>query len=110
MTNNAPKPFPIGTTIVTHTATRGGQSATCTQQVTISDTTAPIMNCADPSLVVQSLVVQSLDQCSFPNIPPVTINDCADTIRFTSNVVSLVPGGVSVQWTATDAQVNYKTQ
>jgi hypothetical protein len=44
VTNDAPATFPLGTTVVTYTATDAhGNTATATQNVTVVDTTAPVV-------------------------------------------------------------------
>ncbi len=75
VTNDAPANFPLGATTVTHTVTDvGGNSATCTQQVTIADTEMPMVTCpstdaieVDPgtcaAVYVNSLLPTTSDNC-----------------------------------------------
>src|SRR6185503_10384039 len=46
VTNDAPAAYPVGVTTVTWTATDvAGNTATCTQLVTVTDNTAPSITC-----------------------------------------------------------------
>jgi carbohydrate-binding DOMON domain-containing protein len=46
VTNNAPGAFPIGVTTVTWTVTdNSGNTATCTQNVTVTDNVNPTISC-----------------------------------------------------------------
>ncbi|RYF32195.1 MAG: HYR domain-containing protein [Cytophagaceae bacterium] len=47
ITNDAPATFPLGTTVVTWTATdASGNTSTCTQTVIVKDATQPTISCA----------------------------------------------------------------
>ncbi len=56
ITNNAPATFPVGITTVTWTATDvNGNTATCTQNVTVTDNQPPLITCpADITLLADS--------------------------------------------------------
>ena len=66
VTNDAPDLFPHGqTTTVTFTATDdGGETSTCTADVTVEDTTPPVVVCPD------DIVVECSDHCGTPADDP----------------------------------------
>ncbi len=79
ITSDAPATFPLGTTVVTWTATDGSlNAATATQNVTVQDTTAPVVSVADIDVPVLTATVD------------LTINYVADV-----TAVDLVGGDVS---------------
>jgi len=98
--------FPVGTTVVTYTATdRSGNTASDTQTVTVLDNTPPVvtLNGVNPIAV----------EChtSFAD-PGATANDaCAGSIAVTAtnNVNVDVPGSYMVTYTATDGTGNSAT-
>jgi len=48
--NNAPAAFPVGVTIVTWVVTDGsGNTASCTQTITVNDVTPPVITCPTPA-------------------------------------------------------------
>jgi hypothetical protein len=105
VTNDAPVAFPPGVTIVTWTATdECGNSATCTQTVTVEDLLPPSVICpADPAPVNAAA-----GQCSaFVTVPSPNVTDpCPYTItndfNNTANASGTYPVGVTtVTWTIT---------
>ena len=102
ITNNAPATFPVGTTIVTWTAFDvNGNSATCTQNVIITDTENPTITCpADITVCTPSGVnlgtPTTSDNCGVSNVS----NDAPGTFPI---------GTTTVTWTVTDAEGNMAT-
>jgi hypothetical protein len=104
VTNNAPAAFPIGTTVVTWTATdTSGNTTTAAQNVTIVDTTPPVLVVpADVTEMGTSLLSPiDLGMATATDIFPVTI---------TNDAPAAFPLGITVvTWTATDANGNSTT-
>lgn len=102
VTHDAPATLPVGTTIVTWTATdASGNSASATQTVTVSDTTAPSIT-APADVEVESstplavnLGTPSVSDLADPN--PAVSNDAPAQFPLVSTVVT---------WTATDGSGN----
>jgi hypothetical protein len=64
-TNNAPASFPVGTTIVTWTATdASGNQATAAQSVSVVDTVAPDVSCVPAGPPGGTFLVTATDACS----------------------------------------------
>src|SRR5262249_48747864 len=86
VTSNAPAQFPVGTNLVTWTATDGsGNIVTCQQRVIVRETEAPTINCP-ASLVLEA----DPGQCSRSNVTfVVTANDNCSGVT----VVSIPPSG-----------------
>ncbi|MCW5907365.1 MAG: HYR domain-containing protein [Chitinophagales bacterium] len=90
VTNDAPATFPVGTTTVTWTATDvNGNTATCTQDVTVVDNEAPVAVCQDITISLDgsgnaSITAAQIDGGSTDNcgIASVTVSsdafDCGD--------------------------------
>ncbi len=104
VTNNAPAAFPLGTTVVIWTATdANGNVSTATQNVTVVDTTAPVLSIpADVS--VEANAVLSM----------VSIGTATATDIFGATVTNDAPatfplGTTTVTWTATDTNGNAVT-
>ena len=104
VTSDAPATYPLGTTVVTWTATdANGNVTTGTQNVTVVDTTAPVLTVpADVS--VEATGMQT----------PVSIGTATATDIFAVTVTSDAPatyplGTTVVTWTATDANGNVTT-
>jgi len=109
VTNNAPSSFPIGVTTVTWTAKDvSGNTQTCTQTVTVSDTQKPTITC--PSNVT---TVADANSCVATGIvlgAPTTTDNCTGTITVTNNAPSSFPiGNTTVTWTARDIAGNTQT-
>ncbi len=107
VTNNAPVTFPVGTTLVTYTATDiYGNVATTTQTVTVVDTTPPTLSIQQPAITVEAISAQST-----VNLGTVTATDLVDSaITSTNNAPATFPLGITtVTWTATDAAGNTTT-
>ena len=99
--NNAPATYPLGTTLVTWTATdANGNTSSATQSVTVVDTTAPVLSVpvdvtAEANAVSSTV---SIGSATATDIFPVTIS---------SDAPGTFPLGTTlVTWTATDANGN----
>jgi len=104
VTSDAPASFALGTTVVTWTATdASGNATTGTQNVTVSDTTAPVLTVpADVSVEANGV------------LSTVAIGSATATDIFAVTVTSDAPatyalGTTVVTWTATDANGNATT-
>ena len=108
ISNDAPaNGFPLGTTVVTWTVQdSGGATATATQNVVVSDTTAPTVT-APPAMQVEST-----GPTTPVNIGTATAVDLVDANPAISNdaPANAFPDGTTVvTWTATDASGNSGT-
>jgi hypothetical protein len=104
ITNDAPGFFPLGTTIVTWTATDAGRnSATATQRVTIVDTTPPKITAVESFNVIVGAPSSAL--------PLPTVSDIVDPSPTVTNnaPASFHPGTTVVTWTAMDTSGNSAT-
>ena len=102
--NDAPALFLLGTTVVTWTATdSGGNSSTATQNVTVEDTTPPVL--VPPPDVAVECVAQGGQPVDIGTATATDICDPAPTI--TNDAPAQFPLGTTiVTWTATDASGN----
>ena len=106
VTNNAPSDYPLGTTIVTWTATDNfGNSVSKTQNVTIVDTTKPIIT-APAKVVFEALGTSG-------NVVPLGEPKTYDVVEVAS-VTNDAPqsfgfGDTTVTWTVTDTSGNSAT-
>lgn len=106
ITNDAPSLLPVGTTTVTWTATDGsGNTATCTQQVTVQDQEAPVFSVCpnDVSMcpgVVTFASAEATDNCSGVSVVQTS---------GPASGASLTAGGYTVVYTATDSAGNAST-
>lgn len=106
--NNGLASYPVGTTAVTWTVTDvNGNTATCTQNVTVKDNQEPTISC--PSDVV---VNADNGTCAASNVnlgTPTTGDNCG--VQGTSNngLASYPVGTTVVTWTATDVNGNTAT-
>src|SRR5690554_1873960 len=127
ITNDAPTIYPVGTTVVTWTVTDiHGNSATCTQNVVVTDTQAPIIS--DCGVVGSQTVNADAGVCSYTHTgtgwDAVATDNCTTTtltyeLRETTGApigsgstldgVVFNNGTTNVTWTATDASGNTST-
>ena len=107
ITNNAPVNFPIGNTTVTWTATdNAGNTATCTQIVTIVDNENPVISCPTAITINTDVGVCT----STASIGTATATDNCGTTTITNNAPANFPtGNTTVTWTATDGAGNTTT-
>ena len=106
ITHNKPATYPVGTTVVTWTATdANGNVSTTTQGVVVQDTTAPVFR----DLPLPDLIVDATgDQTPLTLIPPVVSDLFAVTT--THDAAATFPvGTTTVTWTATDIHGNTTT-
>jgi hypothetical protein len=105
--NNAPKTFPLGTTVVKWTATdKSGKVATATQSVTVIDTTPPAI---EPPT---DLSAEQTDRAGTPVTltPPTATDICDADPAVTNDAPAVFPlGETTVTWTATDDSGNKAT-
>ncbi len=106
VTSDAPALFPLGTTAVTWTAAdAAGNSRTAAQDVTVSDTTPPLLE-APPNMTAEA---------ASPDGTPVDVgeaeaSDAVGVASVASDAPALFPlGTTAVTWTATDAAGNTAT-
>lgn len=104
ITNDAPDGFPLGTTVVTWTATDSyGNSATATQNVTIVDTTSPIFEGIE-DVQAEATDIETQLQLAEPDVTD------ASPVTFTNDAPATFPLGTTmVTWTATDSSGNSAT-
>jgi len=107
VTNNAPSTFPKGTTTVTWTVTDpSGNSATCTQRVTVEDD-------ENPSIICPADVTTDTDpgQCyATVHLGTPQTDDNCQVDRVTNDAPSTFPKGTTtVTWTVTDTSGNSAT-
>lgn len=105
--NDGPASYPVGTTVVTWTATDvNGNTATCTQNVTVLDN-------QNPTISVAGITVNADNgACAATNVnlgTPVTGDNCG--VLGTSNdaPASFPVGNTTVNWTVTDIHGNTST-
>ena len=102
VTNDAPATLPLGTNIITWTATdTSGNSTSVTQTVIVKDYIAPILNITD-------IDVDASASCGATNIDfGVTASDNCSIESLTNNAPSFFPIGVTtITWTAIDGSGN----
>ena len=107
-TNDAPTVFPLGTTTVTWIATdASGNTAQCTQTVTVIDDVDPLINC--PSNVS---VEVNMGECEASGVmlgTPSTSDNCG-VASVTNDAPSSFPIGMTVvTWTVIDNSGNYSS-
>ena len=106
--NDAPEFFPLGSTVVTWTATdEQGNSATCSQEVVVADDDAPQIEC--PPEVFFDINMGCSYVGSLGSLPSVTDNCTpAGSVLFSNDApVAFPPGTTQVTWTATDEAGNF---
>jgi len=106
ITNNAPALFPLGTTIVTWTATdASGNSASADQSVTVVDTTPPVVT--PPAQITEEATSSSGATVNYP--PATATDDVGVTVGPDCTPISgsiFVLGDTTVTCTAQDAAGN----
>jgi len=105
VTSNAPAQFPVGTNLVTWTATDGsGNAATCQQRVIVRDIQAPAITC--PADVTVSANAGTCFATGVALGSPTASDNCG-AVTVTSNAPAQFPTGTNfVTWTATDGNGN----
>ncbi|MBK9734023.1 MAG: HYR domain-containing protein [Saprospiraceae bacterium] len=101
-TNDAPITYPIGITSVTWSANDGnGNTATCTQTVTVVDNQAP----------VTPTIANATGECSVTVTAPTTTDVCAGTITGTTTnpLTYSTQGTYTITWTFNDGNGNSTT-
>ena len=108
--NNAPAVFPLGATTVTWTATdAAGHRATATQQVTIVDTTPPLI-IAPPDVTAEQANRNGTTLTSTTLGTPQVSDICDAAPSVTNNAPASFPLGLTtVTWSARDASGNVAT-
>jgi len=108
ITNDKPISFPIGTTLVTWTATdASGNKTTATQNITVLDTQKPVIT---PPQAVS--VSADVDSCVATNVALGTASasdNCTGFIITNDKPLSFPIGTTVVTWTVTDASGNKAT-
>ncbi|MDB5251460.1 MAG: hypothetical protein JWP27_629, partial [Flaviaesturariibacter sp.] len=107
-TNNAPAAFSLGTTTVTWTATDAhGNTATCTQVVTVTDNVKPVITTCPAAVTAFTN-----NGCTATGVvlgTPAGTDNCG-TVTFTSDAPASFPlGNTTVTWTANDGHGNTTT-
>ncbi|UOX35636.1 HYR domain-containing protein [Flavobacterium sediminilitoris] len=107
VSNDAPSSFPIGDTTVTWTATDvTGNTATCTQLVTVVDNENPVITCP----VAITINTDAGECTSTASIGTATATDNCGVPTVSNDAPSSFPiGDTTVTWTATDATGNTAT-
>ncbi len=107
VTNNAPANLPIGMTSVTWTvADVAGNTATCTQDVTVVDNENPVITC--PAAV--TINVDAGNCTSTANFGTAVATDNCTALTISNNAPASLPiGNTTVTWTAIDGASNSST-
>ncbi|PKV51824.1 gliding motility-associated-like protein [Aquimarina sp. MAR_2010_214] len=104
-TNDAPTIFPLGDTTVTWTVTdSSGNTATCTQTVTVTDNEAPVAN-VNP-------LADVIGECTATVIAPTATDNCGGIITATTTDPTsyTVIGTYTITWTYDDGNGNTSQQ
>ena len=101
VSNDAPAAFPLGTTTVTWTVTDGaGLQTTCTQDVTVIDTTPPTITC--PAAITNAVADANCEATTVVLGTPITADNCS-VASVTNDAPAAFPlGTTTVTWTVTD--------
>ena len=98
---NSGSSFPVGTTMVTATATdAGGRTSSCTFTVTITDNQPPSLTCP-PNLTVNA----GAGLCSATGVSlgsPITSDNCGIASTTNNGLTTYPVGTTQVTWTSTD--------
>ena len=105
VTNDAPAAFSIGNTTVTWTVTdAAGNTASCTQLVTVIDDQKPIISC--PATVIINTEDGSYSTIGIELGTPITGDNCT-IASITNNAPEFYPlGNTEIIWTVTDGSGN----
>ena len=106
ISNNAPASFPLGLTVVTWTATdEAGNSASATQNITVQDTTDPIVTAPADVTAASTGALTPVD------IGTATATDAVGVVSITNDapIGGFPVGATTVTWTATDSSGNSGT-
>ncbi|MBE0596568.1 MAG: HYR domain-containing protein, partial [Desulfuromonadales bacterium] len=105
LSNDAPEAFPVGTTVVTWTATDSNDTkVSATQSITVVDTTPPIVT------PLASLTVEASGLLTPVAINQANATDAVGVVSLTSDAPTAFPLGLTtVTWTAVDAAGNLGT-
>ncbi|HVM59820.1 MAG TPA: HYR domain-containing protein [Verrucomicrobiae bacterium] len=108
VTSNAPASFPVGTNAVIWTAIDpSGNTATCTQQVVVLDSQAPVISC--PADVVVKIPFGATHARGVALSSPVASDNCG-VVGVANDASSCFAVGTNtVVWTALDANGNSST-
>jgi len=108
ITNNAPVLFPLGTTTVIWTATdAAGNTATCSNTVTVLDNQAPTITC--PANITVNTDANICFATGVNLGTPVTADNCT-VASVTNNAPSVFPlGTTTITWTVVDQAGNTST-
>jgi sugar lactone lactonase YvrE/4-hydroxy-3-methylbut-2-enyl diphosphate reductase IspH len=103
LVNNGPEKFPLGSTVVTWTATdASGNIAKATQTVTVIDTTSPVI-AAPPSVIIEATNPDS----NFVDLGLPSTSDTVGVALVKNDAPAVFKiGDTIVTWTATDAAGN----
>ncbi|MBL0315845.1 MAG: HYR domain-containing protein [Flavobacteriales bacterium] len=108
VTNDAPASFPVGSTNVVWTVVDiNGNSATCTQVVTVLDIQLPTITC--PSDVTVNADVAACAATGVDLGSPITADNCTVASVTNDAPASFPVGSTNVVWTVTDASGNVAT-
>ena len=104
VSNDAPHPYPLGSTVVTWSAVDGHSNVgTDTQTVTIADTTPPVFTSVPANITMNNCGPADLGL-------PTATDDCGGSPTFTNNAPPyFFVGPTAVTWTATDISGNHAT-
>ncbi len=101
ITNNAPSTFPLGTTLVTWTATDdSGNQSSAVQRITIRDTTAPIISS------LSNITIEAMSDFTVLTLSNPTVTDIFPTTITHDAPMQFPLGTTTVTWTAVDTSGN----
>ena len=98
VTHDAPESFPIGTTVVTWTATDSGNTVRAYQVITVRDTLPPVLS------IPADITAEATGQLTAVDIGTPTVTDADPNPTVTNDAPGSFPiGTTTVTWTATDS-------